>query len=82
MAGGIPVVASPVGGNQQIVDSGVTGYLADSPEEWLTALRTLRDDLQKRQVMGQAGRLKAERLYNLQVTAPKLFDLLKSAAKK
>jgi glycosyltransferase involved in cell wall biosynthesis len=81
MAGGIPVVASPVGVNQQIVEPGVNGYLANSMDDWLTALRSLRDDPQKRYSMGNAGRQKAEKLYNLQVTAPKLLELLLSVAK-
>jgi len=82
MAGGIPVVASPVGVNRQIVESGVNGYLANSTEDWLVAMRTLRDNPQKRVEMGQAGHHKAEELYNLKVTAPKLLDLLTSAVKK
>jgi glycosyltransferase involved in cell wall biosynthesis len=82
MAGGVPVVASPVGVNRQIVEPDVNGYLADSMDDWLTALRALRDDPHKRNEMGQAGRQKAEKLYNLQVTAPKLLDLLSSVAIK
>jgi len=80
MAGGLPVVASPVGVNQQIVEQGINGYLANTPDEWLDAFRTLRDHPQKRDMMGKAGRKKAEAFYNLQVTAPKLLDLLKQAA--
>ena len=82
MAGGIPVIASPVGVNRQIVEPGINGFLASSMDEWLTALRTLRDDPQERNKMGQAGRQKAEKLYNLKVTAPKLLDLLANAATK
>jgi glycosyltransferase involved in cell wall biosynthesis len=81
MAAGLPVVASPVGVNQHIVEPGVNGYLPDSSAGWLTALRTLQDDVQKRKVMGQAGRQKAERLYNLQGTAPQLLSLLSSLTK-
>lgn len=79
MAGGIPVVASPIGVNRQMVEPGVNGYLADSVEDWLKALRSLRDDLKKRAAMGMAGHQKAKKLYNLQVTAPRLFDLFSSA---
>jgi glycosyltransferase involved in cell wall biosynthesis len=81
MAGGLPVIASPVGVNRQIVEPGVNGYLSDSPEEWIRALRTLREDVEKRKLMGQASRQKAERLYNLQVTAPRLRNLLFSLTK-
>jgi glycosyltransferase involved in cell wall biosynthesis len=81
MAGSLPVVASPVGVNQQIVEPQVNGYLATSSQDWLTALRDLRDNIQKRKSMGQAGRQKAEQMYNLQVTAPKLLNLLSSLTK-
>lgn len=82
MAGGLPVVASPVGVNQQIVEKDLNGYLANSVNDWLIALRTLRDHPQKRIAMGMAGRQKAENIYNLQVTAPKLLDFLNRAATK
>jgi glycosyltransferase involved in cell wall biosynthesis len=81
MASGLPVVASPVGVNRQIVEPEVNGYLAHSAEDWLAALRTLRDDVQKRKMMGRAGRRKAEQKYNLQVTAPQLRALLSSLPK-
>ncbi len=82
MAGGIPVIASPVGVNQQIVEPGINGFLANSTDEWLAAFRTLRDSHHLRNKMGQAGRQKVEKLYNLKVTAPKLLVLLTSALKK
>ena len=81
MAGGVPVVASPVGANRQIVESQINGYLADSPEDWLKALRHIREHPQSRKALGLAGREKASRLYNLSSTAPKLFELLASVAK-
>jgi glycosyltransferase involved in cell wall biosynthesis len=78
MAAGIPVVATPVGINRQMVEWGSNGYLAVSTEEWVTALRNLIRDEQLRSRMGRAGRQKAEQMYNLQVTAPKLLNLLSS----
>jgi glycosyltransferase involved in cell wall biosynthesis len=81
MASSLPVVASPVGVNQQIVEPQVNGYLANSSTDWLVALRELRDSVQKRKMMGQAGRQKAEQMYNLQVTAPRLLNLLSSLTK-
>lgn len=78
MACGIPVVASPVGVNSKIVEHGVNGFLAESPEEWETALRTLLSDPALRKRMGKAGREKVERFYSSQVTAPRLATLLKS----
>ena len=81
MASGLPVLASPVGVNQQIVEPGVNGYLAESSAGWLKALRELRDEKEKRILMGQAGRRKVEQLYNLQGTAPRLLELLSGLPK-
>ena len=81
MACGLPVVASPVGVNRQIVEHGVNGFLAETPGQWEDALRTLASDAGLRQRMGQAGRRKVERQYCLQFTAPRLTDLLRVAAR-
>ncbi|HEY3475590.1 MAG TPA: glycosyltransferase, partial [Anaerolineales bacterium] len=81
MASALPVVASPVGVNHEIVEPEVNGYLAHSSADWLAALRTLRDEIEKRKMMGQAGRRKAEQMYNLRVTAPRLLHLLSDLMK-
>jgi glycosyltransferase involved in cell wall biosynthesis len=81
MACGLPVVASPVGVNCQIVEHGVNGFLADTPEQWEQAFTTLLADADLRQRMGQAGRQAVEQQYCLQVTGPKLAALLMAAAR-
>jgi glycosyltransferase involved in cell wall biosynthesis len=81
MAGGIPVIASPVGVNRQMVEPGINGYLAESTNDWAITLRELMNNIQKSNEMGLAGRQKAEQKYNLQVTAPRLMKLLSSAIK-
>jgi glycosyltransferase involved in cell wall biosynthesis len=80
MAAGIPVVASPVGINSQIVEHGINGFLASSESEWAQALEYLRDNPEERKRMGIAGRKKVETEYDLAVTAPQLLHLLESAA--
>jgi glycosyltransferase involved in cell wall biosynthesis len=80
MACGLPVVASPVGVNCQIVEHGVNGLLAETPEQWAQALRTLLADPDLRHRMGQAGRQKVEQHYCIQVTGPKVAALLAAAA--
>ncbi|MDH7597615.1 MAG: glycosyltransferase family 4 protein [Methanothrix sp.] len=78
MACGRPVVASPVGVNNQIVEDGVNGFLASTKEEWVRALNALIDDHDLRVRMGIAGRKKVETHYCLQVTAPRLAEILHS----
>lgn len=81
MAGGIPVIASPVGVNRHIVEPGINGYLAASTDEWLDALRSLIRDEGLRSRLGKAGRRKAEEMYNLLITGPKLLQFLSSVQK-
>lgn len=81
MACGLPVVASPVGVNRQIVEHGVNGFLADTPQQWEEALRALLADGALRRRMGQAGRQKVEKDYCIQSTGPRLVGLLMDAAK-
>lgn len=80
MAVGLPVIASPVGVNRQIVEQGVNGFLCQTTDEWITAIRTLAANAELRQRMGQAGRRKVESLYSLQVSAPRVASLLRRAA--
>jgi glycosyltransferase involved in cell wall biosynthesis len=80
MACGLPVVASPIGVNRQIVRHGETGFQAATPEEWSISLRRLLDEPDLRARMGSAGRRLAEGEYSLKVHAPRLIELFKSVA--
>jgi glycosyltransferase involved in cell wall biosynthesis len=78
MAMSRPTVASPVGANADIVRPGQTGYLAATDAQWLTALRSLRDNPPRRASMGAAARLRVEAEFSLQVTAPKLIEAIRT----
>ncbi len=80
MACGLPVVASPVGVNRDIVTHGVSGFLATTPAEWKRFLSLLLDDADLRLRMGLAGQKRAQEDYSLAVHAPRLVGLLKSVA--
>ena len=82
MACGIPVIASPVGANREIVEEGVNGYLAERNADWADALFRLEGDPALRKRMGAAGRKKVEQCYSLEVTTPRLLALLKDVAKR
>lgn len=80
MACGLPVVASPVGVNAEIVRAGETGFLAQQPEEWGQALEQLAGDPALRQRMGAAGRERSVERYSLASQAPRLIELFRSVA--
>lgn len=80
MACGLPVIASPVGVNAEIVEHGVNGFLASTEAEWTNALRTLLSDAALRMRMGEAGRRKIERDYSLEVWGPRVAKILRDAA--
>jgi glycosyltransferase involved in cell wall biosynthesis len=82
MACGLPVIASPVGVNKELVEHGVNGYLADSLEAWEASLRSLIEDRNLRTRYGAAGRRKVESDYCIQVTGPVLVDLLEDVLAK
>jgi glycosyltransferase involved in cell wall biosynthesis len=79
MACGLPVVASPVGVNSRIVEPGKTGFLASSSAEWMQTLVMLSQNPSLRKDLGMAGRRKVEREYSLQVSAPRLLEILSQA---
>jgi len=79
MACGLPVVASPVGVNGEIVRVGENGFLADTDSEWVDTLSRLLSDAALRQKMGKAGRKRVAEEYCLQKVAPRLVALLRTA---
>ena len=56
MAAGLPVVASPVGVNSELVMRSGAGYLAQGNDEWESALRELAGDAELRRELGRRGR--------------------------
>jgi glycosyltransferase involved in cell wall biosynthesis len=77
MAAGLPVVANPAGVQAHVVRHGETGYLAETPEDWLEAVARLGDDPALRQRMGRAGRRLLERDYGVVVGGAAWVNLLR-----
>ena len=77
MGCGLPVVASPVGVNRQIVRNGENGFLADSEVQWEECLERLIVDASLRARMGAAGRERVEQEFCLQVQGPRLARMLR-----
>jgi len=76
MAAGVPVVASPIGVNRQLVQESEAGFLADSPVEWYDALVELAKRPDLRRDMGRRGRAFVERYADLDEHALILSRLL------
>jgi glycosyltransferase involved in cell wall biosynthesis len=72
----LPVIATKVGANIEIVNDGISGFLVNSLEEWESAFYRLMDNRLLREQMGHAGRLIVEDRYCSQVSGKTLIKLL------
>ena len=76
MAAGIPVIASSVGFNNQIIRHGMNGYLCDKQEDWFDYLNELYNDASLRVMMGTEGRKDAENKYSYRINSQKLYSVI------
>jgi sugar transferase (PEP-CTERM/EpsH1 system associated) len=77
MATGLPVIATRVGGADELVVEDVTGLLVSSgwPDEMAAALARLQRDAASRAAMGRAGRARAEETFALTTMVRKYESL-------
>ncbi len=80
MAAGLPVVANRVGMNRHMVIDGETGLLADTPDEWASAIARLASDPELRSRMGAAGRRAVEQHYAVDRWGPRFARIIKAVA--
>lgn len=80
MACGLPVVASPIGVNAEIVKEGSNGFLAATGQQWREALSLLLERPDLRASLGTAGRRQAELNFSLASQAPRIVSLFQSLA--
>lgn len=78
MASGLPVIASRIAGNEELVVDEETGLLfpSEDVESLCVALRKLLTDTSRRQIMGNASRRRVEALYSWENTAQQYALLL------
>jgi glycosyltransferase involved in cell wall biosynthesis len=78
MASGLPVVATCIAGNEELVTDGKTGHLvpAEDVESLQAALKKILNDSALRQQMGEASRRRVEENYSWESTAQQYALLL------
>lgn len=76
MAASLPVIASPVGVNTQIVEHNENGFLAQTIDDWVNAFVFFAKNKDIRLTMGRANRLIVEEKYNFTNYAKKIVQLL------
>jgi glycosyltransferase involved in cell wall biosynthesis len=79
MALGIPPVATPLGSNPEVVQHGVTGFLANSEAEWVEYLTILIKDHDLRRQMSHAAAQAAGEKYSLTSNTPKIIGAFRAA---
>ena len=76
LAAGLPVIASPVGANAEIVRDGETGFLPTSLDAWPALIAKLAGDVSLRARMGEAGRHRVQSHYSVDHAADVWAKLL------
>lgn len=74
-AAGLPVVAAPVGVNEQYVRDGVTGFLVQDLSQWVARLAALIENRDLRLALGHAGRRDVEK-FDVRVLGERFCDLI------
>lgn len=80
MACGVPVVASNIGANKEIINHGQQGFLTHTLKDWHDAIMALYRSADLRKAMSLKSRERVEKKYHLGITAPVLEKHLKRIA--
>lgn len=82
LAQGLPVIASPVGVQSEMVHEGKNGFLAATPQEWKSKLSLLISKKEDWEKMGRTSRHLAEQNYSLAKQAQKFKSLLEELCRE
>lgn len=74
---GIPVVCSPVGVHNEIIQEGMNGLFAASTQEWIEKVSLLIKDKALRERIGLEGKKTVKSSYSLKANIPKFINIIK-----
>jgi len=78
MTAGLPVISSNSGVNAELIEDGITGYLADSDEQWVDALKKLYNNRSQLNTMG----LNAREVVNQHYSVNAVYQIISGDLKK
>ncbi|MDD2688644.1 MAG: glycosyltransferase family 4 protein [Candidatus Omnitrophica bacterium] len=79
MSVGLAAVASKIGGNIDIIQDGVNGFLAADEEQWYNKLAALIENYPLRKTVGLNGRKTVEEKFSLKVNRTKILEVITKA---
>ena len=77
MSLGLPVIASPIPAYRPIVEPGVNGYIAETPDDWNRAFEELRDPGTRKRI-GRSARVRVRDEFSQAEQAKKLVEVFES----
>lgn len=75
---GVASVATKIGANLDIIESGKNGFLAQTEADWLKYIERLIEDPQLRIEFANNGRTKVERNYSIEAYKTKFINIIES----
>lgn len=77
----LPVIASDVGANRDVIEHGKVGFLATTDEDWIEGLGNLICNGELQSDFSIAGNARARQRYSMDVQLPQIFAAIADAAR-
>jgi glycosyltransferase involved in cell wall biosynthesis len=76
MALGIPTIATNVGCNDRVIETGISGFLVTTEQEWIEKIILLANEPGLRKSIGEAARKRVEQYYSIKANEPVYLSIL------